>query len=106
MNWRSLDTRLLEHWRRLGQFRSRHVALARGAHRLLSEAPYAFSRVDAPSGDRVVVAMDVQGPVTLPVGDAFAEGSTVRDAYSGHTAVVRDGRVQLEAQRWVLLEGS
>ena len=47
---------VLAHWRKLGSFRARHVALARGEHRELAGAPYAFSRIDAASGDRVVVA--------------------------------------------------
>lgn len=106
MNWANPDARLLDHWRKLGQFRQRHVALARGAHRQLGDAPYTFSRVDAASGDRVVVALEVEGMASIPVGEVFAEGSTVRDAYTGRTAVVTGGRVRLEARRWVLLEGA
>jgi alpha-amylase len=104
MNWGSLDAPLLAHWRKLGRFRQAHVALARGEHRQLAEAPYTFSRVDAASGDRVVVAMGARGPTTIPVGEVFAEGRTLRDAYTGRTATVRQGQVQLDAQGWVLLE--
>jgi alpha-amylase len=104
MNWNSIDTALLTHWRKLGNFRARHVALARGAHQMLADTPYVFSRVDAASGDRVVVAWNVSGPQQLPVGSVFAEGERLRDAYSGQTAVVRNGRVTIDAQRWVLLE--
>jgi alpha-amylase len=71
---------------------------------MLADTPYVFSRVDAASGDRVVVAWNVTGPQQLPVGDVFAEGERLRDAYSGQTAVVRNGRVTIDAQRWVLLE--
>jgi alpha-amylase len=104
MNWGSVDAPLLAHWRKLGRFRQAHVALARGEHRQLAEAPYTFSRVDTASGDRVVVAMDARGPTTIPVGEVFAEGRTLRDAYTGRTATVRQGQVQLDAQGWVLLE--
>jgi alpha-amylase len=104
MNWGSVDAPLLAHWRKLGRFRQAHVALARGEHRQLAEAPYTFSRVDAASGDRVVVAMGARGPTTIPVGEVFAEGRTLRDAYTGRTATVRQGQVQLDAQGWVLLE--
>jgi alpha-amylase len=104
MNWNSIDTALLAHWRKLGNFRARHVALARGAHQMLADTPYVFSRVDAASGDRVVVAWSVNGPQQLPVGNVFAEGEHLRDAYSDQTAVVRNGRVTIDAQRWVLLE--
>ena len=104
MNWNSIDHALLAHWRKLGNFRARHVALARGAHQMLADTPYVFSRVDAASGDRVVVAWNVTGPQQLPVAGVFADGERVRDAYSGQTAMVRNGRVTIDAQRWVLLE--
>jgi len=104
MNWTAIDARLLAHWRRLGRFRHDHVALARGVHRQLAASPYTFSRIDAGSGDRVVVAWDLKGEVRIPVGDTFADGSRVRDAYTGRTAVVREGAVSLSAERWVLLE--
>src|SRR6185369_1341635 len=67
MNWGSVDQPLLAHWRKLGSFRARHVALARGAHHMLAEAPYAFSRIDAATDDRVVVALDATGAVEVPV---------------------------------------
>jgi len=104
MNWNSIDRALLAHWRKLGNFRARHVALARGAHQMLADTPYIFSRIDAASDDCVVVAWNVTGPQQLPVGSAFAEGERLRDAYSGQTSVVRNGRVTIDAQRWVLLE--
>lgn len=104
MNWASADTALLAHWRKLGTFRQRHVALSRGAHRQLATAPYTFSRIDATTGDRVVVAMEAAGQTAIAVGDTFAEGTAVRDAYSGQTGTVRGGRVSLGAGRWVLIE--
>ena len=104
MNWGSVDTSLLMHWRKLGQFRRAHVALARGAHQKLGDKPYTFSRIDAASGDRVVVAMEASDAEHIVVGDVFPDGSTVHDAYSGETAVVHRGRVALRAGHWVLLE--
>ncbi|WKB52959.1 alpha-amylase family glycosyl hydrolase [Eleftheria terrae] len=106
MNWSTADTALLAHWRKLGSFRARHVALARGRHQMLQEEPYVFSRVDATSGDRVVVALPVPGRLALPVGDVFPEGEVLHEAYSGQTLRVKDGRVQLDAGRVVLLERS
>lgn len=35
-------------------------------------------------------------PLTLDVGKTFAEGSTVRDFYSGQTAVVKQGKIALQ----------
>ena len=104
MNWAGIDPALLAHWRKLGGFRSRHVALARGEHQQLGDQPYVFSRVDVASGDRVVVAMNAAGSQDIFVANVFTEGERLRDAYSGQTTEVHGGRVRLDAQRWVLLE--
>jgi alpha-amylase len=104
MNWGTMDAALLAHWRKLGTFRSRHVALARGEHRRIADTPYTFSRTDRTTGDTVVVAMNAAGRGEIAVGTTFADGTTVRDAYSGATGVVKGGRVALAAQRYVLLE--
>lgn len=104
MNWESIDQDLLSHWRKLGTFRARHVALARGVHEQLQASPYVFSRVDAATGDRVVVALTPPGPATIPVGSVFKEGERLRDAYTGQVASVSAGQVRLEAGRVVLLE--
>jgi alpha-amylase len=103
MNWAKPDAKVLAHWRKLGTFRARHRALATGDHRQLGEAPYAFSRVDA-SGDRVVVALDAKGQVSLPVAGVFEDGQTLRDAYTGRIAQVAGGKVSLQAEQYVLLE--
>ena len=104
MNWSSPNTKVLEHWRKLGTFRSRHRALANGEHKQLSEAPYTFSRIEPVSGDRVVVAMGAKGPVSLTVAGAFADGETLQDAYTGRSATVAAGKVSLQADGYVLLE--
>jgi alpha-amylase len=102
MNWDALDRAVLDHWRKLGQFRARHVALAKGAHRKLSDRPYVFSRIDAQ--DRVVVALGMTEPGAIDVSGVFADGSKVRDAYAGKVATVADGKVQVApAQTGVVL---
>ncbi len=105
MNWAAPDAETLEHWRTLGQFRNRHVALARGAHTKLADAPYTFSRVTG--NDKVVVALGVSGaPAVLKVGAVFANGTALRDAYSGESVKVEGGDVVLKphARGIVLLE--
>jgi alpha-amylase len=95
MNWQAMDQDLLAHWRALGTFRRRHVALAKGAHRKLGDAPYTFARVHP--GDRVVAAIGARGQVTLPVADVFPEGAAVQDAVTGARAAVSGGKVTLTA---------
>lgn len=106
MNWASVDTAVLAHWRKLGSFRARHVALARGAHAKLADAPYTFSRVHA--DDRVVVALGASGSAAIPVGAVFTDGARVRDAYTGALATVEQGRVRVAAdpRGVVLLEAA
>ena len=104
MNWDKVDAKVLAHWRKLGTFRARHRALATGEHRQLAEAPYTFSRVEAASGDRVAVALDAKGQVSLSVAGVFEDGQTLRDAYTGRTAKVTGGKVALLAESVVLLE--
>ncbi|HET9622392.1 MAG TPA: alpha-amylase family glycosyl hydrolase [Kofleriaceae bacterium] len=95
MNWDHLDEAALAHWRKLGTFRHRHVALARGAHARLSAKPYVFSRIDG--ADHVVVGLDVPAGATLPVAPAFADGDAVRDAYTGTDYTVARGAITVKA---------
>ncbi len=105
MNWSGLDIDVLAHWRKLGRFRARHVALARGEHERLGTAPYAFARIDRASGDRVVVALNVAAGASVPVGSVFAEGDALVDAYSRERLVVNAGAVTIsKAAPAVLLE--
>jgi alpha-amylase len=103
MNWATADAAVLEHWRRLGRFRARHVALARGAHAQLADAPYTFSRIDPASGDRVAVALQVAEGAAVSVQGVFEDGQALHDAYSGRTLTVRNGTVQAPAAAPVLL---
>ncbi len=106
MNWEDLEAggrtaEVLEHWRRLGRFRRDHPSVGAGEHRALQASPYVFSRTLA--GDRVVVAMDHDGGRPIPVKGIFADGTRLRDAYSGRDVIVSDGGVTAPASRLVLL---
>lgn len=104
MNWDSIDQSLLSHAQKLIQFRAKHIAIARGEHARLSEQPYVFVRKDPSRQDKVVIAPEVSGKVTLPMLKVFAEGQKLRDAYSGVMVEVKNDAVSLEAQGMVLLE--
>jgi alpha-amylase len=110
MNWSDLEqpetAALLRHWRTLGRFRRAHPAVGAGEHRVLSDDPFVFSRTLDADGtvDRVVVAMNVTpGTVTIPVGDVFADGTVVVDAYSGESGTVAGGAVTLTTQAGLVL---
>lgn len=119
MNWDELSSNaargtyrvaeVREHWARLGRFRHDHVAVGAGEHRMIQHHPYVFKRTYSKDGvtDRVVVALDLplDKPVAIPVAGVFMDGQTVRDWYSGTTAVVEQGKVQFPVAGRVVLIG-
>jgi len=113
MNWEDLarggaTARILEHWRKLGRFRRAHPAVGIGGHAVLQVEPYVFSRVleAGHRSDRVVVAMDQgEGAKTISVGDVFADGTELVDAYSGARATVLGGAVTLTTAFGLVLLG-
>jgi alpha-amylase len=117
MNWDQLknNTRVglfgvaevREHWARLGRFRHAHPAVGAGAHQMLQSSPYVFKRTYEKDGvtDRVVVALGLPQDrlVAIPVAGVFSDGQTVRDWYTGKTALVSGGKVQFELRAPVAL---
>ncbi|MDB5755456.1 MAG: alpha-amlyase [Massilia sp.] len=103
--YRVADVR--EHWGKLGRFRRAHIAVGAGVHQMMQAAPYVFKRTYDKDGvsDKVVVALGLPTDrrSSIPVGGVFGDGQTVRDAYSGTTAVVANGMVQFPVQNAVVL---
>ncbi|XID95592.1 carbohydrate binding domain-containing protein [Paenibacillaceae bacterium WGS1546] len=99
MNWNSIDRNVLSHWQKLGQFRNKHVSIGAGEHKQLQASPYAFSRTYHKNGieDAVVVAVGASGSTAIDVGSVFPDGTLLKDAYTGATAVVAGGRVTFAA---------
>jgi alpha-amylase len=98
-----------DHWSRLGLFRRAHVAVGAGVHQMTGHHPYTFKRTYDKDGvrDRVVVALDLpkDKPTPISVRGVFSDGQTVRDYYSGLTAVVAGGMVTFDASNPVVLIG-
>jgi alpha-amylase len=95
MNWDSIDEDILTHFRKLGSFRNRNVAVGAGAHRKLMDEPYTFTRSYEEDGlsNRVVVVLDAAGETETDVSGIFSDGDIVRDAYSGDVKKVEGGKV-------------
>ena len=98
MNWSSMDNNVLTHWQKVGQFRNNHIAVGAGSHKSLSAGSgTAFARTYSKNGvtDQVacVVGANNNANITLSVNGVFANGTTVRNAYDGKTAVVQNGSV-------------
>jgi len=117
MNWGQLKTNarvglygaadVQAHWARLGRFRHAHPAVGAGRHQMIASIPYTFKRTYDKNGvrDRVVIALNLplDRDVPISVAGVFTDGQTVRDAYSGKSAVVADGKVQFGARAPVAL---
>lgn len=96
-----------DYWARLIRFRHAHPAVGAGRHQMIASTPYTFKRTYEKDGaaDRVVVALDLprDRTVAIPVTGVFGDGQTVRDAYTGRTAVVANGKVQFDTRAPVAL---
>jgi len=98
-----------EHWLKLGRFRQAHPAVGAGVHQMIQHYPYTFKRTweTKDANDRVVVALDLPAdkPTAVPVAGVFMDGQTVRDWYTGTTAVVKNGKVQFPVTAKLALIG-
>ncbi len=105
MNWEDIKSNpatqaALLHWQKLGQFRKNHPSIGAGIHQQITAQPYVFSRTFTKGdySDQVVVGLDLSiGKKELSVGAIFDNGTTLRDAYSGKTAVVTNGTVTIDS---------
>jgi alpha-amylase len=104
MNWEDIKSdkatqEALLHWQKLGQFRKNHPSIGAGVHQEITAQPYTFSRTFTKDNytDKVVVALDLPiGKKELSVGSIFANGASLREAYSGKLVTVTDGKVSLD----------
>ncbi len=106
MNWEEIETQasrngysieeVMEHYQKLGQFRRDHPSVGAGEHKMLSEAPYIFTRSFSGAGytDRVVVGLDLEpGEKSIEVGEIFEEKAQLLEYYSGQDLQVKKGKV-------------
>ncbi len=111
MNWEDIKTNpktaeVELHWQKLSNFRKNHLAVGAGIHTQITSTPYVFSRtfVKGKRNDAVVIGLDLpNGPKEISVGTIFKNGTKVKDAYSGETSVVQDGKVSLNTNFSILL---
>ena len=111
MNWEDIKTNpktaeIELHWQKLSNFRKNHLAIGAGVHSQISSTPYVFSRtfVKEKLNDAVVIGLDLpNGQKEISVGTIFKNGTKVKEAYSGKTSVVKDGKVSLNTNFSILL---
>ncbi len=111
MNWNAVSTdtttqQILSHWQKLGRFRKRHTAIGAGIHQQITATPYVFSRSYSKGNykDKVVIALDMTpGIKEISVGKTFANGTKVKDTYSGKTSQVKNGKVSITTEFGIVL---
>jgi len=111
MNWEDIKsnpkTAEVElHWRKLSNFRKKHLAVGAGVHAQISSTPYVFSRTfdKEELNDAVVIGLDLPlGPKKISVGTIFKNGTKVKDAYSGKNSIVKDGKVKFDTNNTLIL---
>ena len=108
MPWEQVSTNqgLLLHWQKLGKFRRDNPSVGAGRHKLVSSSPYIFERSYRKDDyeNKVLVGMGKSiGTSSLNVLSTFAEGTVLRDAYSGKTAIVKKGLVSFDVEEDILL---
>jgi alpha-amylase len=111
MNWDQLERDSLakatfDHWSKLSLFRKNHPAVGDGKHKKLQDAPYIFSRDYSKNdfSDKILVALDAPlGTKTISVFNVFAEGTALKDYYSGQSIRVTDGNIKLSTPYSILL---
>ena len=101
MNWDSINKDVLTHWQILGRFRRAHLAIGAGDHKKISDSPYTFSRVYNKNGiiDKVVCVICAENKVTVDVSSVFENETKVRDAYTGNSTTVKDGKISFKPHK-------
>lgn len=112
MNWDE-NTTILQHWQKVGQFRSNHVAVGAGSHTTLSSTSgAAFARTYNKNGvsDVVVACIGANSntDVTITLNGTFADGTVLLNTYDNTTATVSNGTVTFNsgANGTILIEST
>ena len=118
MNWEEIETNasrngysireVMDHYQKLGTFRSAHPSVGAGIHRMITETPYVFSRsfTSGDYSDHVVIGLDLDpGDKSFEVGKFFEDGTRLYDYYSGKHATVIKGKIKLISDESIVLLG-
>jgi alpha-amylase len=108
MNWNDIQTKdetqkILQHWRKLGQFRANHMSVGAGKHQLISEENgLVFSRIR--KDDKIIAGINLpKGNKVLHVSSVFKDGIILNDFYSNQRLEVKDGKVVLNSHFDIVL---
>jgi hypothetical protein len=97
MNWDSIDSEVLSHWQKIGKFRSNHISIGAGEHKLIQSSPYAFSRVYEKNNikDKTIIVVDAKNEFTLDVSSVFEGGTKLQNFYTETNLTVINGSISI-----------
>jgi len=97
MNWDTINSDILSHWKIVSNFRKKHVSIANGKHFGLNISPYIFTRER--DLDKVICVIGASGATDVSVSGVFSDGDVLTDYYTGNTATVLNGAVTFTAHK-------
>lgn len=111
MNWDEIKTNedvknTLDHYQKLGKFRSSHPAVGAGKHTLISQNPLIFSRSYSKGNfrDQVIIGLDLpNGKKEVNVSSVFKNGQILKEAYSNQEVEVKGGKVIIDSNNSLVL---
>ena len=88
MNWDSINETVLQHYQKLGKIRKANLVIGTGKQRIIDT----HTCVRYNNNDTLVIRVAANSGESINLGNAFPEGSTVTELYTGQTAVVTNGK--------------
>ena len=101
MNWDSMDNEVLSHRQKLRQFRSNHISIGAGEHKMLQISPYTFSRIYSKNNvtDKVVIATEAYDKSEIDVSSVWSDDTKIKDFYTGKKYTVKNGKVNVSPNK-------
>jgi alpha-amylase len=88
MNWDSINETVLQHYQKLGKIRKANPVIGTGKQRIIDT----HTCVRYNNKDTLVIRVAANSGESINLGNAFPEGSTVTELYTGQTAIVTNGK--------------
>lgn len=108
INWENMNKEVLEHWQKLGQYRSKHPAVGAGKHFSLPHdgSGTLFSRWYDNNGfeDHILAGAGLEnGEITIDVSKVFDQVTQLRNAYTNQVLEIVEGKVTTVVENGVVL---
>ncbi|GAA4848872.1 alpha-amylase family glycosyl hydrolase [Algivirga pacifica] len=100
--WRQNED-VLAHWQKLGKFRKKHLAVGAGKQEMIAPNTYRRTYQKRTISDTVLIKIKCEEVEIMEVAEAFADGTLLRNAYTGELVEVKDGVARFNTKNEILL---